>query len=781
MMQKTTKSILLSFILLVSMLTTLPYANATYTTVTLSGFNADVVANGVGTPNTTTTNSFDNTAYCLLAQNYQQTSTSAAPTYYLPNNGTIASVVSATPGLNFQLAAYTGNNSLRLTSSSTSGSLTFSNNTYIGDVFVLAGSGDGYTTCTFTVNFVGGTTQVFTSQTISDWFGGSNYATQGIGRVQRNSPYALGATTVDPRLYQIQLPISISNYSKTIASITVTRTGGSSTSSVANIMAVSVDNQSCLPPQGLAVSSISTVGANISWNAVTGSAGYEYVVSTSSTTPSSGTFTTSTSYNPSGLNPGTTYYVFVRNKCSATSFSVWNTTSFTTLPCPSAGTPTITNNVPGTVTFSWPGTSTPGVTDYQYAVTQTTSAPPNGSWQTTSATSASVSGLTPGATYYAQVRTNCTSTLSGWLYVQFVNPFPPCLSPSIMAPTNINMHGASLKWTTGLNGIEYQYVVSPSPSLPTSGTTIPDTMLNLTGLAANTTYYVFVRTHCGTTNYSPWDSTHFTTPSVCLAPITPVITNVTANSAFASWNFYPGIMNYEYFINTTSTDPTFAGVPVSYNAIAPINLNSNTTYYLHLRTRCDSNSYSAWSSTPFTTLTICSAPSTPTISNLTSTTATFTWSSVSGAASYEYVLDTDPSDPPFGPATSLTTYTATNLTPSSNYYFHVRAYCSASDLSNWKTVNFTTLPTGVTNINGDDQFNIQAYPNPVSELLNLQVNGRMNKGAKIAMYDLSGKMILEKNLENDKVEINMNNIASGMYIVKYTDSERALILRIQKK
>src|SRR5690606_5522756 len=123
----------------------------------------------------------------------------------------------------------------------------------------------------------------------------------------------------------------------------------------------------CLPVtnSSITVSNLSTISADLSWSAVLGSLGYEYALTTSATPPSSGTTTSATSYNAVGINPGTTYYFHIRNKCTASSNSAWTTKSFVTLPCPSPGVPTITNNVPGSVTFTWAGTSTPGVANYQ--------------------------------------------------------------------------------------------------------------------------------------------------------------------------------------------------------------------------------------------------------------------------------------------------------------------------------------------------------------------------------------------------------------------------------
>ena len=98
------------------------FANAGNTPITLSGFNADVVANGIGAATASTTHDVDSAGYALIAPDYKLLSTSTAPTVFLPASGLINSF--ATAGLSFQLAGYGGLNDLRLQTNS-SGTLTF--------------------------------------------------------------------------------------------------------------------------------------------------------------------------------------------------------------------------------------------------------------------------------------------------------------------------------------------------------------------------------------------------------------------------------------------------------------------------------------------------------------------------------------------------------------------------------------------------------------------------------------------------------------------------------
>ncbi|WP_445454307.1 T9SS type A sorting domain-containing protein [Flavobacterium sp. 25HG05S-40] len=100
----------------------------------------------------------------------------------------------------------------------------------------------------------------------------------------------------------------------------------------------------CFRPTVGGTTSITASSATINWNWNTQipSGGYQYVVSTSAATPTSGWTSvpnTTTSANITGLSPFTIYYVFVRGFCGGTDYSNWGFNSFTTIIPP----PTTTN------------------------------------------------------------------------------------------------------------------------------------------------------------------------------------------------------------------------------------------------------------------------------------------------------------------------------------------------------------------------------------------------------------------------------------------------------
>jgi hypothetical protein len=339
----------------------------TYTSVAVTGFTADVIANGPTLASSVTAD-VDGGGFYFLNQSF---TAYGAPTYFLPNSG--AFVSTAIPGLPFQLASATGNNSLRLVTQNASGSLTLTTPVNAGIVYLLATSGTGASTIDVTVNFTDATSQTFTGQSIPDWFGGAANVTAiaAIGRVNNT---ALGGTAADPRLYQIPLALTGANLFKPIASITVTKTNVTGTG-FAQIMGVSVAAP-CAPPTAQATSlnltAISTSQINGSFTAASPAADQYLVVrypsGAATTAPVNGTNYTSgaalgsgtvvqstntTSFSATGLNGNLTYdfyvYAFNNTNCIGPVYSVNPLTgSQATQSCPSLAGGTYTVGPTGT-------------------------------------------------------------------------------------------------------------------------------------------------------------------------------------------------------------------------------------------------------------------------------------------------------------------------------------------------------------------------------------------------------------------------------------------------
>lgn len=300
-----------------------------------SGLNADVIANGVGSASASTNFAVDNANYSFMAADFQATASSVPPAYALPVSGIINSI--PTPGLTFQLADYSGSNSLRIPTANISSTLTFTNQVSAAKLYLLATSGSGTATITGTITFTDNTTQAIASSVIPDWFFSNALpvAAWGFGRVNRLTNVMENPAN-DPRLYQLAINILPINQPKQIASIEFTKT--STAEGVLNIFAITAELLGeCPSPVDVTAASMPDSGI-VSWSApaLIPAVGYEYYYSTSSTPPAVGT-------TPSGsvavgtntvtideLATGQQYYVWVRSSCGDTDKGPWVMTTFTT-------------------------------------------------------------------------------------------------------------------------------------------------------------------------------------------------------------------------------------------------------------------------------------------------------------------------------------------------------------------------------------------------------------------------------------------------------------------
>jgi chitodextrinase len=263
---------------------------------------------------------------------------------------------------------------------------------------------------------------------------------------------------------------------------------------------------------------------------------------------------------------------------------------------------------------------------------------------------------------------------------------------------------------------EVEYGVNNTPGWTSAGTTT-STSRTLSGLNPDTTYVVRVRARDNFTPqaYSSWNEKDpaFTTLAN-IAPTIPgtiTILGITRTGATVSWgasfdaNGDTITYEVEYGVNNTP-GWTSAGTTTS-TSRALSGLNPDTTYVVRVRARDNFNppAYSSWNEKDpaFTTPPINRAPSTPgtiTISGVTRTSATVSWSASSDldddpiTYEVEYGINNTPGWTSAG-TTSSTSVTLTGLTPDTTYVVRVRARDNFSSpaYSSWneKDPAFTTL------------------------------------------------------------------------------------------
>lgn len=778
-----------------------------------SGFNEDVIANGIGSALSSTTNILDGDSYVYVAKNFQANSTSTPITYGVPVDGIINSVVASTPGLSYQLGNLSQFNSLRLSNANLTGTMVFTSPIAATKLYMLSTSGSALSTLSVTVNFTDGTTQQFTGISVPDWYNGTDFAIQGLGRINRNTDGLDAAGGTNPRMYQAVMSIDAANYTKPIQGVTITKT--STTNGFPNIFAFSADAFStCAPPVLQAATNITANGVTLNWTASTSTQANSYNVyySTSSTPPTATTAPnlsniSGTSTSIGSLQPNTTYYYWVKTNCGGTTAqSVWSFVGTVKTACgavtsmsenfDSYNTGTtlpdcwVRNFVNGTMTIS---STTPASGTRNIYQTNTSTQTPS------TVVLPEFSNINAG-THWLKLKARVT-TATGTLNVGYVtNPTDASTFVLIQALSITN---------TNYTSTNPEYTVIVPSSVPANA------RLAVRNTADGKGYY--------------WDDVVWEAVPSCFPPTALTTSAITSNSATLSWTAPSSApaSGYEYTYTTTNTAPTGNGTSVSgTSAIIPLP-SPSTTYYLWVRSKCSATSTSVWVNATVNTKAIndeCSAPiaitpgATFTTNPVTATTvgatstsdatATHTcqttgyndtWYSVVVPASGNLTIETQSatgsavSDTVLGVYTgscgSLTQVgcdddsssdgnfslvTLTGQTPGATLLIGVWNYSSSSSGQFRISAYDASLSTSDLSV---AKKNVKVYPNPFSDIINIS---EFKDIKTIKVTDVAGRTL--RTIENPTQEINLGSLNSGLYLITmyFKDGSQHTVKTIKK-
>lgn len=361
----------------------------------------------------------------------------------------------------------------------------------------------------------------------------------------------------------------------------------------------------------------------------------------------------------------------------------------------------------------------------------------------TNTTYATYSDLLPIGVKYIAIK--CSSNDKYYLYIDnfSVSEYiePTCFVPTAPSCDSKTATTATLSWTKG-NDSDDAWVVEYSTASNFSGSSeVPATTNSsfvLSGLSAQTTYYVRVKTKCGESEYSdPSDDINFTT--ACPAQALPFEENF--SSAISCWTMVDctsgtGVSSGAFKFQYNTTPPQYlispeleasakpvqvafdykaassmfeesfkVGYSTTTNAISAFIWGTeqtgltNTSYTNYAETLPAGVKYVAIQYTAndqsalyIDNFSVSVAPSCFAPNGLSAATsitpegATFTWSaSGHGEDTYQWAVALGSADPEWvddaAHKVSTTTKTLTGLTAGTNYKFHVRSYCGASEQS----------------------------------------------------------------------------------------------------
>jgi hypothetical protein len=333
---------------------------------------------------------------------------------------------------------------------------------------------------------------------------------------------------------------------------TVVSTTGTASTGIADFGMDEYPKHACTKPTSLPTININSNAARVRWNTVSGAVSYDYRISTSPVWPSTGwTNTTANSHFVQGLMPSTLYYLHVRSRCSATTFSFWDTISFRTLPpCNTPNGFKVVRLDSNSADISWRKSASSQI--YEYLVDRTRAIPLSSEHSLaiiTTDSNAKLNSLMEATKYYVHLRSKCAGNdSSNWSLDSFTTPLG-CKSPKIDVNV-LNNTSAILLWDTIKTSYQYEYYNSLTPDIPSFGTPIKTNTILINTLQPNYTYYIHARAVCEDQNVkanSPWVTLNYSTTQL----------NVnTANVRSSGYSIYPNpVTNTLYLNNKNNIDP----------------------------------------------------------------------------------------------------------------------------------------------------------------------------------------------------------------------------------
>jgi hypothetical protein len=266
--------------------------------------------------------------------------------------------------------------------------------------------------------------------------------------------------------------------------------------------------------------------------------------------------------------------------------------------------------------------------------------------------------------------------------------------PTGVSVASITSSSAMISWTGSTGAVSYTIGYRVSGTTTFHDTTVTGTSLTLTGLLAGTTYNYRIEKNCTGGGTSTWTTissfTTLTTSAPCSVPTGLTATSITSSSATISWTAVTGAVGYKIkYKKASGSSSTWIVVPTTSTTVNLTGLTYATTYDYEVETMCTSDSSGYSSASTFTTLT-CMYPSGITLSSITSTSATLSWTGVTGATSYTVGYHTSGSTIWTDVITTSSPYTLTGLTPDSTYTFDIQTTCTGGGTSSWSSTSSFT-------------------------------------------------------------------------------------------
>jgi len=307
---------------------------------------------------------------------------------------------------------------------------------------------------------------------------------------------------------------------------------------------------------------------------------------------------------------------------------------------------------------------------------------------------------------------------------------------------------------------------------------ITDTFYTFTGLTAATQYTIGVRTVCSATNMSDWVLATVTTDQhPCATPSALTVTDVTLTSATLGWTIGEAETQWELHVTGTNYDETFT---VTTNPYTLTGLTPAVTYSFTVSAICSETQTSEPSEAQTFTTESCQPVSGVNVSDITTTTATVTWTAPAGVTAFEVEYGASGFNQGAGTTVQASTNSAsiTGLTSNMAYDVYVRSVCAEGIYSAWSSVNTFTTDEETEGIDDVNSAAIALYPNPATTTVTISgIEGQ----ATVTVVDMNGREVHTqaiKHSSNQTITLDLTGYAQGAYFVRITGEQQNAIRKL---
>jgi hypothetical protein len=262
---------------------------------------------------------------------------------------------------------------------------------------------------------------------------------------------------------------------------------------------------------------------------------------------------------------------------------------------------------------------------------------------------------------------------------------PTCGTVTGLNSSAITATTATVSWSalSGANNYDVDYKLASSGTWINAATATTSLSVNLSGLSASSLYDWRVKPNC-TAPTGTYSQAQFTTSAVPTCGTVTGLTSsaITSSTATVSWSALSGANNYDVDYKLASSGTWInAAIATTSLSVNLSGLTASSLYDWRVRANC-TGATGAYAQAQFTT----SAPPTCgtvtglTSSAITTSTATVSWSALSGALNYDVDYKLASSGTWINAATATTSLSVnlTGLSASSLYDWRVRANCTGA-------------------------------------------------------------------------------------------------------